>query len=89
MYNVAFAGFRHGHIYMLYDQCRNSGLVNIAGSFEEDDAARKDAADGRGVPRPRVVFAGLSEQLLEDRLQEELRGGEAALRSLLGRRGYV
>ena len=48
MYNVAFAGFRHGHIYMLYEQCKNSPLVNIAGSFEENDQARRDA-ENNGV----------------------------------------
>jgi len=36
MLNLAFAGFRHGHILALYDTAKDSPLVNLCGAFEED-----------------------------------------------------
>ena len=42
--NIAFAGFRHGHIYGLYDKVLNSERVNLCGCFEENEKARADAA---------------------------------------------
>ncbi len=41
--NLAFAGFRHGHIYSLYKWAQEHPDVNIAAAWEENDAARQDA----------------------------------------------
>ena len=49
MKKIAFAGFRHGHIFALWDQClAHPDLVTIAGAWEENDQARA-AAEARGV----------------------------------------
>ena len=37
--NIAFAGFRHGHILGLYDKAEK--CAHISGCFEEDDHERK------------------------------------------------
>lgn len=49
MLNLAFVGFRHGHINGLYQQARENPEVNIAAAFEEDEAARRAAAEALGV----------------------------------------
>lgn len=38
--NIAFAGFRHSHIYGLYHTAQRNREVNITGCFEENEAAR-------------------------------------------------
>lgn len=43
--NIAFAGFRHNHIFGLYTTAMENKEVNIAGCFENDEKARKFAAD--------------------------------------------
>ena len=35
-YNMAFAGFRHGHIYGLYDLAKKYNNINIVGAWEDD-----------------------------------------------------
>ena len=47
---IAFAGLRHGHIFVLYDMARENPLFDITGAFEEDPDARQ-AAEARGVDR--------------------------------------
>ena len=50
MKKIAFAGFRHGHIIALYNQCKeNSDIVEIVGCWEEDDEARANAEKDFGV----------------------------------------
>ena len=46
--NIAFAGFRHGHIFTLYRWAAEHPDVNIAAAWEENDAAKKEA-EQRGV----------------------------------------
>jgi predicted dehydrogenase len=46
--NLAFAGFRHGHIFSLYRWAAEHPEVHIAAAWEENDEARKEAG-GRGV----------------------------------------
>lgn len=41
--NIAFAGFRHTHIFSLYNSALKNSMINITGCFEEDQKA-KDAA---------------------------------------------
>ena len=39
-HRFAFAGFRHGHIYGLYDRVKNDAGCEIVGACEEDAASR-------------------------------------------------
>ena len=56
MKKIAFAGFRHGHIFALYNQCLAApDIVEIAGAWEENGAARAAAEKDHGV-----VFDGRS-----------------------------
>ncbi len=49
MKKIAFAGFRHGHIFALYNQVKECDRVEIIGSWEENDEAREAAANNNGV----------------------------------------
>jgi predicted dehydrogenase len=40
---IAFAGFRHSHIFGLYKEAISDKRVTVLGSFEENDDARNDA----------------------------------------------
>ena len=46
--NIAFAGFRHDHIFGLYKSALTEDGVSVRGAFEEDPAARA-AAEEKGV----------------------------------------
>ncbi len=41
--HIAFAGFRHGHIYALYRQAITNSDTEVLGCFEEDTASREAA----------------------------------------------
>lgn len=41
--NIAFAGLRHPHIFVLYDMAKQNDLYHICGAFEADDDARQQA----------------------------------------------
>ena len=45
---IAFAGFRHGHIFGLYGLAGKREDLEIVGAYEADEAARK-AAEEKGV----------------------------------------
>ena len=47
--NIAFIGFRHGHIYSLYDQAVNNPDVQILGAYESNKEARETAYNKIGV----------------------------------------
>ena len=42
--NIAFAGFRHNHIFGLYDSVLKNSNVNLLGAFEENEIAKSSAA---------------------------------------------
>lgn len=46
---IAFAGFRHGHIYALYQLAENHPDVEITGGWEDFEPARQKAAAEHGV----------------------------------------
>lgn len=46
---ILFAGFRHGHINVLYEKVRESELCVIAGCFEENEEARIEAEKNLGA----------------------------------------
>lgn len=48
MLKLAFAGFRHGHIYSLYNAALTREDIEIVGAWEADEAARREA-EGKGV----------------------------------------
>ena len=45
---IAFAGFRHGHIFVLYEMAKAHSDYEIVGAFEELESARKTAEE-KGV----------------------------------------
>ena len=45
---IAFVGFRHGHIWSLYNSAVESTDIEIAGRYEEDDVARVVAEEITG-----------------------------------------
>ena len=47
--NIAFAGFRHGHIFGLYNMVEKNDKVNLIGCFEENPDAKKAAETNRGI----------------------------------------
>lgn len=59
--NIAFAGFRHGHIFGLYKRAAVTDGVNIVGAWEADEAARTAARQTVNVP-----FYNSYEELLAD-----------------------
>lgn len=59
MKNIAFSGFRHGHIIALYDQVKVCPDVCIKGAWEEDDAAREEAEREFGVEFSGATFEDL------------------------------
>lgn len=46
---IAFAGFRHGHIFGLYKQATENPIVKIIGCFEENEEERKKVEESRGI----------------------------------------
>lgn len=47
--NIAFAGFRHGHIFVLYDKALNEENVHIVGCYEEDLVEREVIEKNKGI----------------------------------------
>ena len=47
--NIAFAGFRHTHIFSLYNKALENENVTIAGCFEEDDGERTAVEKKYGI----------------------------------------
>ena len=47
--NIAFAGFRHGHIFGLYNAAKDNKNVNVIGCFEEDPEERKSIEEKQGI----------------------------------------
>ncbi len=78
--NIAFAGFRHSHIFGLYDSAVKSERVNITGCFEEDESARNSVSAEKGI-----VFNYQSyEELLADGSVEAVAIGDC-----YGKRGNL
>lgn len=49
MIGIAFAGFRHGHIYSLYEEVKNNAQTQLCGAWEANETARKEASEKNGV----------------------------------------
>ena len=46
---IAFAGFRHGHIWGLYNSVIENPEIELGGCYERDEKARKVAEDDNGI----------------------------------------
>ncbi len=82
--NIAFAGFRHAHIYGLYTKAKETPGVRVVGAWEEDAAARLEAR--KTVSEP--FYSGFDELLADPRVDAVAVGdyfgirGERAIRAL-------
>jgi len=47
--NLAFAGFRHGHIFGLYKSAVENSKVKITGCYEENEEERKKVSEAHGI----------------------------------------
>ncbi|MDD6176052.1 MAG: Gfo/Idh/MocA family oxidoreductase [Firmicutes bacterium] len=63
--NLAFAGFRHSHIFALYRMALKNPDVNIVGCFEADDPARMQAEEALGA---KFQYASYEEILNSDEI---------------------
>lgn len=78
--NIAFAGFRHGHIFSLYETARNDKDVNIVGCFEENDAERENVKKTRNIDFTYNTY----DELLNDKSVEAV-----AIGDYYGKRGEM
>ena len=60
--NIAFAGFRHAHIFPLYESALTSDKFEISGCFEEHTETREDIEKNKGI----VCNYKSYEEILED-----------------------
>lgn len=52
--NIAFAGFRHGHIFELWNKAQKNGDVRIAGAWEGNAQTRAECEAGSAVHLSRL-----------------------------------
>lgn len=69
---IAFAGFRHAHIFSLLEAAQKAENVTVTGCCEEDEAVREALAKERGM---RFVYADY-ESLLRDETVEAVAIGD-------------
>lgn len=62
MLKLGIAGFRHGHIYSLYDLAKESQRVDVVAAWEEDVASINDAQGNHGVIFTHKTYA----EMLQD-----------------------
>lgn len=60
--NLAFAGFRHGHIMTLYEMAQKHPEINILGGFEPHEESRKAVEASHNVEFPYASY----EEMLND-----------------------
>lgn len=63
--NIAFAGFRHSHIYVLYNMALQNSETEIIGSFEEDIESRIAAEKNCGA---NFIYSTYDELLSDSRV---------------------
>ena len=78
--NLAFAGFRHSHIFGLYESAKQSDSVNIVGSWEEHDETRKATEESYGI----VFNYSTYDELLADKSVDAVAIGDC-----YGKRGNL
>ncbi len=62
--NIAFAGFRHVHIFDLYKLAEQNEKINIVGAYEENEDA-KCAAEEKGV---KINYSSFDELLADEKV---------------------
>ncbi|MBQ9940907.1 MAG: Gfo/Idh/MocA family oxidoreductase [Clostridia bacterium] len=77
--NIAFAGLRHGHIFVLYNMAKENKFYNITGAFESDENSKKTSRE-MGV----IINYNSYEELLDD-----TRVDVVALGGCYGQRGQM
>lgn len=80
MIRMAFMGFRHGHIFALYEQAKQHSGVEIVAACEEDAATRADLAKGGKIAITHDSF---------DRMLRQVRCDAVAVGDYYGRRGAI
>lgn len=70
--NIAFAGFRHGHIYGLYSAAQKDEAVTIVGCYEENEQERQKAQTGHDITFNYATY----EELLNDETVEAVAIGD-------------
>lgn len=78
--NLAFAGFRHGHIFGLYNKAVADESVQIVGCFEEDVTERQKVEQQKGIHFNYQTY----EELLSDERVEAV-----AIGDYYGKRGQM
>ena len=78
-YGIAFAGFRHGHIFGLYNAALENENINVVSAWEENEEAKKSACENG------VVF---NCENFEDMLSDE-KVDIVAIGDYYGRRGRL
>ena len=78
--NIAFAGFRHSHIFGLYNKAVADEEVNIVGCYEEDAVERKNVEESKGI----VFTYNTYEEILDDERVEAV-----AIGDYYGKRGKM
>lgn len=69
--NIAFAGLRHSHIFVLYAMAEENPLYHIVGAFEADEQAREQARE-HGVT---CNYAGFDDLLADPAVEVVALGG--------------
>lgn len=82
--SIAFAGFRHGHIFSLYESVRKRGDLILRGAWEVDPQARADAREKNVVFNYDSVEAILQDDTVDIIAIGDYYGarGELAIRAL-------
>ena len=69
--NVAFAGLRHGHVYEIFKGVSNNAGYTVLGAFEDNEAARNDAAKQGLI----CNYSTYGELLADERVEAVVLGG--------------
>lgn len=78
--NIAFAGFRHSHIFGLYNKALANEEVTVIGCYEEDAAERMSVGENKGIA---FTYNTYEELLSDDRVEA------IAIGDYYGKRGQM
>lgn len=78
--HIAFAGFRHGHIYALYHLAESHSDAEIVGAWEADPAAKQKAASEHGV---KFCYDSYEQLLADERVEAVAIGNYYAARGAM------
>lgn len=78
--NIAFAGFRHGHIFALYNSAINDENVNVVGCFEENEEEKQKTKESHDI---NFNYTSYEELLNDDKVEA------VAIGDYYGKRGKM